>query len=137
MSVPPNRAMFNQDKVANKFGIQLKPNKSNSSSPTTTTITDHSIPSKDSINEDLPREKQSNGLPVCNCSSDLLEKNFDEVNNEPINLIHSTSEQTKRSSFSSSTSPKTEAQIEYQKDQPLYRRQPSKPLDNSNKSNSR
>lgn len=95
-----------------KIGIQLKTNQNNPSSTTT----------------DNPIHCQMNGLTNKSLSKE-------QNDNQP---IHSTNEQSKQSSLSSSTSPKTEAQIEYQKDQPLYRRQPSKPLDNSTiKSNSR
>lgn len=85
---------FTKDKVANKFGIQLK-NPSETSS-------DHSTPVNNNNNNSAGEEESAAAAVM-----------------------------TKRVSLIPPVIPnKSEAQIEHQKDQPLYKRQLSKTLDN-------
>jgi hypothetical protein len=183
MSVTPGLGSFNKDKVANKFGIQLKPKGSSQQSLTTSTtkITSTTTGAASSITKnktvsDFRANNNTNGFS--SNTSEPIKKVPDKsltskstsglvstsVNNErsdslTSNVNHSTKKSkepspakspatAKKSSIISNeravspapsvkgpsvsivTPPhKTEAQIQHQKDQPLYRRQLSKPID--------
>jgi len=192
MSGTPGLGAFNKDKVANKFGIQLKPkdasqrSSTEKKSTTTTTTSETSNVTKNKTISDFRTNNSTNGFllntnrtnssqtpepikknigkPVTTKSTSGLvntpvktnekpstSKSTSGLVNTPVktnekptsltsNINHST---TKRSSITPTeraVSPapptkrpsvsKTESQIKHQKDQPLYRRQLSKPLDN-------
>ncbi len=184
MSVTSGLGSFNKDKVANKFGIQLKKKDTNqqqeqlnSSSETkifvtettsltkTKTMSDLRVPNKsngfqsntlepnqktlensiksksnnelmstsmhnerrDSKNSNVNHSNISNPVKT-NQTSDTL-KRFSLTSNDQTKSSEASS--IKRTSISTTTTNKTEAQIEYQKDQPLYKRQLSKTLDNT------
>ena len=186
MSVTPGLGSFNKDKVANKFGIQLKPKGSSQQLLTTSTtkITSTATGAASNITKnktvsDFRTNNSTNGFssntsePIkkvpdksltSKSTSGLVSKS---VNNEQSHSLtsndnHSTKKSkepspakspatAKKSSIISNERavspvppvkrpsasiitpspppPKTEAQIEHQKDQPLYRRQLSKPID--------
>jgi hypothetical protein len=179
MSKTPSLGSFNQDKVANKFGIQLKPKGSSQQLSTgTSNITKNKTVSDfrtdNSTNGFLSNTNRSTSSKTSEPIKKIPEKSItskstsalttSSINNERTNSLTSnvnhstaTSKQpspakspatTKRSNIISTersvspvppvkrpsvsiTTPKTEAQVEHLKDQPLYRRQLSKPLDNS------
>ncbi|UJR07657.1 hypothetical protein I4U23_011945 [Adineta vaga] len=189
MSGTPSLGAFNKDKVANKFGIQLKPKDAPSTkrpstsaieykSTATTTSGLSNVSKNKTFNDFRTTETNTNGFlsntnhslalkPVqtqkpipekvstSKSTSNLLNTSVQNQRSNSLtsNVSHSTSKSrepspapTKRSSIVSSTpravspappvkqsntlSPNTEAQIERKKDQPLDRRQLSKPLDN-------
>ncbi|CAF0833399.1 unnamed protein product [Adineta ricciae] len=179
MSTTPGLGAFNRDKVANKFGIQLKPKDAPSTkrpstsaidykptattSTTTAATTGLSIVSKNKTINDFRTEKNTNGFlstsnhsPVSKpipdkvstskSTSNLLNTSVESQrkNSLTTNVNHSTTKSREPSPAPlkravspappvkkpTTSSPKTEAQIEHQKDQPLYRRQLSKPLEN-------
>jgi len=197
MSVTPGLGAFNKDKVANRFGIQLKNKDTNKQSqqPSTEKIiinTDTSIVTKNKTVSDFRVQNQSNGfqseplkktlensiksksnielisMPMHNERRDSLNSNVNHSTSlNPVKLNSQLSSKlsdtikipnlipkdrskspspssikqtniTERSvspipSSKQSTIPttKTEAQIEHQKDQPLYKRQLSRTLDNT------
>jgi len=166
MSGTPGLGAFNKDKVANKFGIQLKPKDASQRSSTPTIGT--SNVTKNKTIGDFRTDNSTNGFLLNtnrNTSSKTPEptrktatsKSTSGLANTPVknneqsktlisNVNHSTAKSpttTKKSSITptkQAISPvppikqpsitKTEAQIEDKKDQPLYRRQLSKQLDN-------
>lgn len=169
MSVTPGLGAFNKDKVANKFGIQLKPKDATQrsstekkSTTTTTASTSTSNVTKNKTISDFRTDNSTNGFLLNNnrttpktpepmrkpttskSTSGLVNtsvKPNEQSNTLTSNVNHST---TKRPSITSTeraaspappnkrpSVPKSEAQIEHQKDQPLYRRQLSKPLDHT------
>jgi hypothetical protein len=81
---------------------------------------------RDSKNSNVNHSTISNPVKT-NQTSDTL-KRFSLTSNDQTKSFEESS--IKRTSVSTTTN-KTEAQIEYQKDQPLYKRQLSKTLDNT------
>ena len=115
MSVASGLGAFNKDKVANKFGIQLRAKESSRPSTPSTAkklspFTPTNVAKNQSISDFRPETKQ-NGFPAKKSASTV---------NKPAPQHHSTSKPT---------TTKNEAQLERQKDQPLDRRQSSKPLE--------
>jgi hypothetical protein len=184
MSTTPGLGAFNKDKVANKFGIQLKPKdtaqrSSTEKKPITTTNT--STVTKNKTIGDFRTDNSTNGFLINTnrstssktpepirkvneksatnkSTSGLVNtslKSNEQSHSLTSNVNHSTTKSkdslkskspttTKRVSptpTNRSVSPvpplkqpskqKTEDQIEHQKDLPLYRRQLSKPLENT------
>jgi hypothetical protein len=167
MSGTPGLGAFNKDKVANKFGIQLKPKDASQRSSTDKKSTPTNVTKNKTIG-DFRTDNSTNGFLLNTnriTSSKTPEptrktatsKSTSGLANTPVknneqsktlisNVNHSTAKSpttTKRSSITPAKpaiSPvppikrpsitKTEAQIEDKKDQPLYRRQLSKQLDN-------
>jgi len=193
MSVTSGLGSFNKDKVANKFGIQLKPKDavrrpSTSSTEKKPTTTESSNVTKTKTNSDFRKDNNTNGF-LSNTNRSTVSKTSEptkkvpeksstskptsgllntSVNNERSNSLtsnvnHSTTKSrepspststltTKRPSViptqravspapppvkqpnASKTDPKIEAQIEHKKNQPLDKRQSSKPVDNTSSS---
>jgi len=181
MSGTPGLGAFNKDKVANKFGIQLKPKDASQRSstdkkPTPTAGTSNVTKNKtigdfrtdNSINGFLlntnrittsktPEPTRKNiGKTVTSKSTSGLVNTPAKTNEQSKTLTSNANHSTAKSPATAKRSnikpteqavspappikrpsiPKTEAQIEHKKDQPLYRRQISKPLDNISPSTS-
>ena len=104
MSVTPNLSGFNKDKVANKFGIQLKKKENNQStqsqSLSSSTETNILQTKSKTINE-FSSENQSNGF--ISKSSELLKKPLDNsIKSKSTNELISTSSSSNERSSSSS-----------------------------------
>lgn len=166
MSVTPGLGAFNKDKVASKFGIQLKPKDATSrpaaekkSLTTTTTTATSSTVVKNKTIGDFRADSSTNGFlnktpetprkpsTLVNTSKLSTSNDNHSKTNSKTSITPKSPSTTKRSSLAPtdnipsttlnnkpSNVQKTEAQIEHQKDQPLYRRQPSKPLENTTSS---
>jgi myosin-light-chain kinase len=161
MSVTPGLGAFNKDKVANKFGIQLKGKTSSTtaSNETSTVIKNKTI-------SDFRTDKSTNGFlnntnrPVGSKTPEptrkVNEKNSStnksssvNINQQSTTLTSNVNHSTTKSKESLTTTkranqPSTERAVsptppvrkpetpsQNKKDQPLYRRQLSKPLDNT------
>jgi hypothetical protein len=161
MSVTPGLGAFNKDKVANKFGIQLKgkTNSTTASNETSTVIKNKTI-------SDFRTDKSTNGFlnntnrPVGSKTPEptrkVNEKNSStnksssvNINQQSTTLTSNVNHSTTKSKESLTTTkranqPSTERAVsptppvrkpetpsQNKKDQPLYRRQLSKPLDNT------
>jgi hypothetical protein len=163
MSVTPGLGSFNKDKVANKFGIQLKNKETTKQSTekkifitetTTTTITmsdlngfrSNTLAPNQKTLENSAKSKSNNELISTSLHNERHDPSNSNVNHSTISSsvkLNQSSDILKRSSLTSDdqTKPpekrtsiptnKTEAEIEFQKDQPLYKRQLSKTLDNT------
>jgi myosin-light-chain kinase len=163
MSVTPGLGSFNKDKVANKFGIQLKNKETTKQSTekkifitetTTTTITmsdlngfrSNTLAPNQKTLENSAKSKSNNELISTSLHNERHDPSNSNVNHSTISSsvkLNQSSDILKRSSLTSddqTKSPekrtsiptnKTEAEIEFQKDQPLYKRQLSKTLDNT------
>jgi hypothetical protein len=173
MSVKSSLGAFNKDKVANKFGIQLKPKDASTASSGTSTVT------KNKTIGDFRTDKSTNGFlnntnrpvgsktpeptrKVIEKTSPINKSSTVNINQQSTtltsNVNHSTTKSkeslsptttTKRTSQTPAqraasptppakkqqqpqpAAPKPEASNQSKKDQPLYRRQSSKPLDNT------
>jgi len=164
MSVTPGLGAFNKDKVANKFGIQLKTKDASQRSLTekkpTTTIGASNVTKNKTIG-DFRTDNSTNGFElnknrtITSKTPEPTRKNIDKsvtskstsglvnksakTNEQSNSLTSNVNHSIKNSSTATSSTPsikqpsvpKTEAQIEHQKDQPLHRIQVSKPLENS------
>ena len=130
MSVASGLGAFNKDKVANKFGIQLRAKES--SRPSTpasekklSPVTPGTVTKNQSIGDFRSASKQ-NGFPA--------KKSVSSSVNKPAAVPqHSTGKAEEKKPASkpgtTTTTKKNEAQLEQQQNRPLDRRQSAKPLE--------
>ena len=171
MSTASNLGAFNKDKVANKFGIQLK-RRNTTQEPTSplierkTTTAEVSNATKNKTVSNFRIDNSANGYlsnkstTTSSNTSELRRKTTEKTTNNKSTswkLVNTSTENEENKSLASNikhsarksldpvVSPipsvkqsnvskdslKTQAQIEQQKDQPLYKRQSSKPLNNN------
>jgi len=128
MSVASGLGAFNKDKVANKFGIQLRTKDSSSSSSRPSTPL---IEKKNPTVGDFRSSTKFNGLTPTSTPIIAKKSQSSQTLVRSPAAHHSTKRDASKERSKNLTKPtKTNAQIEQQKDQPLYKRQSSKTLDN-------
>ena len=125
MSVASGLGAFNKDKVANKFGIQLRPKDGSSSRPATPLLE-----KKTPTIGDFRSATKINGLTPTSTPVFPRKTQSSQALVAPPAVQHSTPRDASKERPTAAIKPKkSDAQVEQQKDQPLYKRQSSKTLD--------